>query len=70
MNKYVYTVQSEDVGRRSLKITMCPECGNSRIINYPGGVVLVHDIGKYIYEENDVFQVENQEQFERRIQSL
>lgn len=56
-----YTVQHADVGKRFLRLF-----GRLRLVDCLGQV-LPMDIGKRIYLVGDVLQVENTEQFRRRL---
>lgn len=56
-----YTITANDIGKTSFWFH-----GFQRFTDVIGRV-LPQDIGKRIYERNGVMQVENQEQFEKRI---
>jgi len=55
---HMYTIKKEDMNKYLNKV----------IINSDLPLWLIHlDIGKRVYEQNGVYMIENQEQFERRI---
>jgi hypothetical protein len=61
-SRYVYTIQPQDVGKPWIKIN-----GRARMVSDFIGSILERDIGKRIYEIEDVLQVENDEQMARRL---
>lgn len=68
--RYAATITTEDIGRKWIDRSNCPCCDSRRQISVRGlmGEILPHDVGKRIYEVNGyVYQVENQEQLEKRL---
>lgn len=66
--RFLYEIQTKDLGKQSLQIT-CSACQNTRYISTQGfiGRILDVDVGKYIYEVSPGhYQVENAEQFKMR----
>lgn len=66
MRKYI--IQKSDVGKYSA-ILKCACCESKEVIVFSGclGRVLSCDVGKIMVKNGDVWQVENQSQFEKRI---
>jgi hypothetical protein len=62
--RYVYTVQPHDVGRAIL-----PLDGKQTVVTDFIGRVQSRDVGKRIYESSGVYQIENDEQVERRMRA-
>lgn len=69
---YVHTITKADVGKsRIVKESNCPTCGHNTgvsisTITLMGGIML-HDVGKRIYESKGVFGVENDVQRDARL---
>jgi hypothetical protein len=63
-----YFIQKDDVGKSYKKIN-CPCCNSVEVIYFSSclGNVLPCDVGKMMVKYGDIWQVENQEQFEKRI---
>ena len=67
--KHVYTITANDVGRSALHYTECETCKRCRTIytsSFMGAVQSI-DIGKRIFKIGDIYQVENNEQRDRRL---
>lgn len=60
---FVYEIKPEDVGKPTIKIN-----GRPRMVTDFLGRILSQDVGKRIYENDRVLQVENQEQLEKRLE--
>ena len=63
-----YFIEKEDVGKFYKKIK-CGCCGAIETISFSSclGQVLPCDVGKMMLKNGDIWQVENQSQFEKRI---
>jgi len=59
MRRLVHVVRLIDLGSTLIKIGPIYR-------SYPGGRVLLQDIGKFVYEVDGVLQVENESQLNRR----
>jgi len=68
-----YTVKTSDIGKTGFNqaFVICPECKHE-IREYPFeplGRVLKQDVGKICKKIDDLWYVENQDQFKARIQA-
>jgi len=68
--KFIYEIKLSDVGKQIATIT-CSTCGHKRRLNFKEilGQVLMCDVGKRIYEVSGIYQIENTEQFTKRIKT-
>ncbi len=68
--KLVHTITEADIGARNIKVP-CKDCGHGEQIGVTVlmGRIFPHDVGKRIYKVGKIFQVENQEQLEKRLAS-
>lgn len=68
--KYVYTISKEDIGKRNIKLGKC-NCCNHSLGNIPiydfMGYIQSQDVGKRIYKNGNIYQVENQQQLKERL---
>jgi len=70
-----YEITKKDIGKRFIQITKhkCPTCGDGGITELVNvgkfmGAIQAQDVGKRIYNvSGEVYQVENQEQLEKRL---
>lgn len=61
-DNYAYELKESDVGKRFLKFG-----GQHLRLSGIMGVVLPNDVGKRLYKRGDIYQVENDEQRDRRL---
>lgn len=64
----VYYIQEKDLNKYNT-ILKCSCCDNKEVIDFGNvmGKILACDIGKKMVKTGDIWQVENQEQFNNRI---
>ncbi len=66
---FVYEIKKDDIRKRRI-VLKCNGCNNMKddidIFNFMG-YILPCDIGKRIYKNKNIYQVENQEQLTKRI---
>lgn len=70
MNTYI--VKKEDIRKKIIKLTNCNCCGSKgEIINLINicGPIQKHDIGKMMKKIDNIWYIENQKQFERRMKN-
>ena len=69
---FVYEIKKDDIGKRRivLKCNCCNKIKNDIDIYNFMGYILPCDIGKRIYKNGNIYQVENQEQLNKRINKL
>jgi hypothetical protein len=59
--RHAHTVTRWEVDQRWIKV-------DGMVREYPGGIVLLRDVGKRVYEvDGGILQVENDEQFRSRL---
>lgn len=74
--QYIYTIRESDIGRGFIDMGTCTECGKKNspimVMAFMGNIQKL-DVGKRIYKilnnagDDSFYQVENQEQLERRL---
>lgn len=66
----VHTITREDIDKAFIKLPGCNSCGHNhspiQVSSVIGRIISI-DVGKRIYRVGDIYQVENQEQFDRRL---
>ena len=66
---FIYEIKKEDIGKHRI-VLKCNDCGKIKediYITDLMGNILPCDIGKRIYKVGEIYQVENQEQLEKRL---
>ena len=66
---FIYEIKKEDLGKNRiiLKCNCCGKIKHDISITYLMGKILHCDIGKRIYQREEIYQVENNEQLEKRL---
>lgn len=66
---FIYEIKKEDIGKHRI-VLKCNDCGNLKAdigITDLMGKILDIDVGKRIFKVGDIYQVENQEQLNKRL---
>ena len=65
----VYEITEKDIGKKHIKYVSCPCCMKTNVISITDlmGHIVSYDVGKRIYKVGGVYQVENKEQLDKRL---
>lgn len=68
--KLLFTIGAEHVGHSTVRLVACKCCGSSRTISLASAIgrPMAIDIGKRVYDNDGVIQVENNAQRDARLQ--